>query len=153
MIKRWIILIGVVWLVCGSGFSLALADSKPSAPYHNPAMPGPSEPAYWLDRGGLFATYGNYTAAIKAYRKALDLDPKISEAYFSMGLALAELGRTDQAFAQVERAIVINPNDARYYYGRARIFLITGQAEKAQADFDRSATMGHYDAIVYLSQR
>ena len=51
-----------------------------AADYDNVAIPDKQGPAYWLDQGGLFATYGNYPAAIEAYQKVIDLDAENAEA-------------------------------------------------------------------------
>ena len=38
---------------------------------------------YWFDKGALCATYGNDSAAIKYFQKAIVLDPQRSGAYFA----------------------------------------------------------------------
>ena len=127
----------------------ALAQPAKSV-YVNPAVPGPDKAAYWLDRGGLFSTYGNYPAAIKAYKKALELDPNQSETYFDLGLAYAEMNEFDQALEQINKAIDLAPDMGRYYYGRARVLLISGQRERAMPDFQKAADLGNRDALDYL---
>ena len=61
------------------------------AEYSNPSTGDDTNVAYWLDLGGLYAAYGNFSAAVKAYKKALDLDPDDSAAYFDLSLALCEI--------------------------------------------------------------
>jgi Flp pilus assembly protein TadD len=123
-----------------------------AADYDNAAISDKQSPAYWLDQGGLFATYGNYAAAIEAYKKVLTLDPQNAEAYFDIGVAYGELDEFDSALLHINKAITLEPGQSRYYYGRAWVYLIYGQSEKAVDDFKRAAEMGNPDAIIYLEQ-
>ena len=121
-------------------------------PYFNPAVGGPESPSYWVDLGGLYATYGSYQAAVKAYEKALNLDPNSSTIYYDLAVAQAELGHMDQALDYVNKAISMAPDQDRYYYARARILLLTGRLDRAVEDFRKAAGLGNPDAIAYLNQ-
>ena len=134
-------------------FTLLILPAVPvSAEYLNQAVTNTNDPDYWLDRGGLFATYGSYSAALKAYRKALDLDAGNSKAYYNMALAHAELGDFDPALSEIDKAISLDPESGRYYYGRAWIFLRAGKKAEAEKDFKKAAELGNSDARAYLNQ-
>jgi len=109
-----------------------------------------NDPAYWIDRGGLYATYGSYAAAIKAYDKALTLDANNSKTYFNRGLSYAELGDYTTALVDINKAISLNPGQAEYFYGRGRVALLSGKDDQALADFMKAAEMGDRDAAGYL---
>jgi superkiller protein 3 len=130
----------------------ATAQQRP-AEYTNPAVSDETDPAYWLDLGGLFATYGNYTAAVEAYQKALELNPNFHQAYFDLGLAYMEMKKLDQALEQINKAISLSPGVAHYYYGRGRVMLLSGQSVKANEDFQKAADMGDRDAKAYLQNQ
>jgi superkiller protein 3 len=132
--------------------SVFYSGSSMAADYDNVAIVDKQGPAYWLDQGGLFATYGNYTAAIEAYQKALALDPQNAEAHFDIGVAYGELDEFDSALLHINKAIALEPGQGRYYYGRAWVYLISGRSDKALDDFKKAAEMGDPDAIVYLEQ-
>jgi tetratricopeptide (TPR) repeat protein len=136
--------------VCAA--SVFFSGASMAADYDNVAIADNQGPAYWLDRGGLFATYGNYAAAIEAYQKVLVLDPQHAEAYFDIGVAYGELDEFDSALLHINKAITLDPGQGRYYYGRAWVYLISGQSGKAMDDFKKAAEMGDPDAIVYLEQ-
>jgi tetratricopeptide (TPR) repeat protein len=148
----------IIMMLFGLGMVFGLcqgesaAQSPTGTPYHNPAMPGPDEALYWLDQGGLLATYGNYPAAARAYRKALELAPNSSEGHFDLGVTLAEMGRLDEGLAQVDHALSLNPQEARYHYGRGRILLLSGQPAQALADFSKAASLGSIDALVFMAR-
>jgi tetratricopeptide (TPR) repeat protein len=152
MTMRILMMLFSLGLIVGLCQGEAPAQPTSGTAYHNPAMPGPDEALYWLDQGGLFATYGNYQAAVRAYTKALELDSNSSEGHFNLGLALAEMGQLDDGLARIEKALSLNSQEARYYYGRGRILLLAGQPAKALADFSRAADMGNTDALTFMAR-
>ena len=132
---------------------MALPVSSAWAEYVNSAITNPNDAIYWLDQGGLFATYGNYTAAVEAYKKALALDANNSEAYFNLSVAHAELGELDLALEEINRAIAMDSSQDRYYYSRAWLLLRSGRMDEAVNNFRKAADMGNLDAITYLQER
>ena len=132
----------------------ALSVSPLMADYSNPAVAADSQdPVYWLDQGGLFATYGNYFRAVEAYKKALALDDNNSKAHYDIALAYGELGELEQALAEINRAISLDAEPSRYYYGRAWILLKSGRSDEAMNDFQKAADIGNLDALAYLRGR
>lgn len=129
---------------------LVLAAAPVAAQYVNEKLTDDNDPTYWLDRGGLYATYGSYSAAIKAYEKALALDADNSKAFFNRGLSYAELGDLNQALVDINKAISIDPSQGGYYYGRGRVLLLSAKKDQAMEDFKKAAELGDLDAISYL---
>ena len=142
-----IIAIGLAFLLGAVPLKAAADD----APYVNPAVNGPEAPVYWVDLGGLYATYGAFPAAIKAYEKALTLDPSSSTIHFDLAIAHAELGQMDQALDLANKAITLDPQEGRYYYARAWILLKSGRQAEAMQDFSKAAELGNQDAMAYLN--
>lgn len=140
----------MVGLVFSAGAAGPMAGA---AEYHNPAVAGEDSPSYWLDRGALLATYGNYPAAIEFYKKALALDPNLSVAYFNLALAHFGNGELGQALATINQALIMEPENGRYLYGRGWILLQGYGADRAEADFKRAAELGSRDAQDYLQGR
>ena len=137
-------------LVCALMLN-ALWVSPLMAGYSNPAVAADSQdPAFWLDRGAFFATYGNYVRAVEAYQKVLTLDDNNGKAHYDIALAYGELGELDQALTEINRAIALDAGTSRYYYGRAWILLKSGHSAEAMNDFQKAASMGDQDAIDYL---
>ncbi|MGD9369004.1 MAG: tetratricopeptide repeat protein [Desulfobacteraceae bacterium] len=129
---------------------LLLTATQVAAQYVNEKITDVNDPNYWLDRGGLYATYGSYNAAIKAYEKALALDADNSKAFFNRGLSYAELGDLNQALVDINKAISIDPTQGSYYYGRGRVLLLSSKKDRALEDFNKAAELGDLDAISYL---
>jgi tetratricopeptide (TPR) repeat protein len=107
----------------------------------------------WFEKGLLLSVYGNYKAAVQAFRKVLEAAPDRSAAHFQMGVAYGEMGNTAEALAAIDKAIALDPGRGAYYYGRGRVYLMAGDREKAMADFGEAARMGNRDAKRYLKHR
>ena len=105
---------------------------------------------YWFDKGALCATYGNDKAAIKFFRKAIELDPRRSGAYFAQGISYGQLEQFDKALPLVNKAIEMEPENGLYIYGRGRVHLLAGDKEKAMADFKKAAELNDEDAQAYM---
>ena len=148
IIKRWMKAAGLTALCL-----FLLLTSPAAADYFNSAITDPNDPVYWLDQGGLFATYGSYSAAVEAYKKALALDANNSKAYYDLALAYGELGDLDQALVEINRAIALDADQGPYYYGRAWILLKDGRMAAAKENFQKAADLGNLDAIAYLQER
>jgi len=106
---------------------------------------------YWFDRGALCATYGNDSAAIKYFQKAISLDPQRSDAYFEQGVSYGQLEIFFKAIALINKAIEMNPHNGLYYYGRARVYLLADEKEEALEDFKKAAELDDEDAQNYLN--
>lgn len=124
-----------------------------SAEYSNPSAGDETNVAYWLDLGGLYNTYGNYSAAVKAYKKALDLGHDDCAAYFNLSLAYCQMGLYGDSLEAIKQAISRKPQNGKYYYGQAWILIKAGKVAEAQAIFQHAADLEDPDAIAYLKSQ
>ena len=108
---------------------------------------------YWFNKGVLFAVYGNEKAAIASFKKAIELAPQWSGAYFQLGVAYGEIGEYDAALKSIDRAIELDAKKGAYFYGRGRVLLLSGNYLKAQEDFKKAAALGDKDAMRYLEKQ
>ena len=136
----------VIFLIIGITLPMGFAqDVGAAAP-----EPVVKDAAYWVDQGGLAATYGAYDSAIKYYKKALAMGFEKSQVYFNMGISYGELGEYPLAMAYLDKAIHLNPDNGTYYYGRGRVYLLSGDKDMAMADFEHAVEIGSKDAQRYL---
>jgi len=110
-----------------------------------------NDPQYWMGKGGLYASYGNQEAAIKSFRKALELDPENIRAAFNLGLAYAENGDYDKALGFINKAVSRAPENGNYLYGRGWVHLLAGDPEKAMQAIGKAAALGNPDALEYMN--
>lgn len=83
--------------------------------------------------------------AIRASKRALELDPNLAEAHASCGLAYLVSQDFEKAEAELNRALELNPRlyEAYYYYGRARFH--QGDMEMAAKLFAMAAEVNPED--------
>ncbi len=112
-----------------------------------------AEAGEWFEKGVLFSVYGNYNAAVRAFKKAADLVPDWSEAYFQLGVSYGEAGRFEDAVSSIDKAIELDGSKGIYYYGRGRVYLMAGDKAKAMEDFSKAADMRDEDAKRYLKKQ
>ena len=71
---------------------------------------------YALGNWYLESTQRQYSLAINAYKRALELDPDCAAVYHSLGFAYYKEGEFDLARDALQKAIELNPLNANYHY-------------------------------------
>jgi Flp pilus assembly protein TadD len=66
------------------------------------------------------------------------LDPAAARAHHGRGLALARLGRDEEALEAYNRAIELDPGEARTHYNRACALALLGRTDDALRDLQRA---------------
>ena len=66
----------------------------------------------WNNEGIALFNTGHYAEALRAYDKALELDPDYSSAWFNKSTALDELERYEEAMRAFDKALELNPEEA-----------------------------------------
>ncbi|MFL5347999.1 MAG: tetratricopeptide repeat protein [Hyalangium sp.] len=84
------------------------------------------------------STAGDHQAAIHAFDKVLDEDPKHSPALSAKGFSLARLGRPSEALHCFERAIELEPSIADNYRHAALCQLELDEPEEASTLLERA---------------
>ena len=75
---------------------------------------------------------GDLEGAVAAYREALALDADYADALEGLSMALADLGRFDEAIAAAERAAALMPDEILSYTNVSRIYQRAGDVPKAE---------------------
>lgn len=87
-------------------------------------------------RGEAAARVKNWHAAIKEYRRTVELDPKFVKARISLADALTELGQLDQAVVVLTVAVFTAPDYYDAVYRRGRTCLRMENYRQALRDMD-----------------
>lgn len=76
------------------------------------------------------------------------LDPKLCALHIDRGAALCELGRLDEALAELHEALKINPRNLHAYYDVAMVLDRKGLREKAVAVLRKALVMSPNDPLI-----
>lgn len=85
------------------------------------------------------------TPALADAEKALSLIPERAEPYALRGLISLELGRIDEAFADLDKAIARGLRGAIYYNGRGRAHELKKNREAAISDYEQVLSLVELD--------
>lgn len=77
---------------------------------------------YWFQQGLDLYNQEKFEESLTAYEKALELDPKDSEAWNNMGIDLGLLGRYDEALTAFNNAVELNDSYAEAWYNMGVIY-------------------------------
>jgi Flp pilus assembly protein TadD len=103
----------------------------------------------WFEKGHKLVGSGNYTDAVKAFSKAIELNPKDVSAYKSRGIAYAKLGNTQQAINDYNKAIELNPKDVSAYKSRGIAYRELGNYQQAVNNFNKDIELHPKGAWAY----
>jgi len=79
--------------------------------------------------------------AIEDLKKAIELDPKLAEAYVSLGRAYFQMNLTDEATAEFEKAVLVDPNNLRAHIYLAQDYAQAGKNNKVIEHLSKAAEL------------
>ena len=94
------------------------------------------------ERGWAFERSGEFTQAIGAFSRALELRPDFADAYFGRAWVRDRLDQLDQATTDYGRAIQIEPKFAAAYGSRGVALFYLDQLAEAELDFAQALRLG-----------
>jgi tetratricopeptide (TPR) repeat protein len=80
--------------------------------------------------------------AIDLYRKALEIDPKYTDALHGLGMALSNRGRHDEAVDAAKRLIEIDNDDVLAHTSLSMFYMAQGRIEEAEKEGNVAKIMG-----------
>jgi tetratricopeptide (TPR) repeat protein len=83
----------------------------------------------------------HFTDARRALERALQIDPKLADAEYQLGILADEQGSGEEAFRHFEHAVELQPQHARALAGLGRHYLQAGDLEKAQSLLQQSVAV------------
>jgi tetratricopeptide (TPR) repeat protein len=105
----------------------------------SPVFCGPASAATdWFERGLLELNRNQYEAAVKAFSKAIEVDPGNHQAYNNRGIAWCQTGGYDQAIADYNKAIEIGGSSAEVYNNRGVAWFHKIEYDLAIEDYNRA---------------
>lgn len=84
----------------------------------------------------------DWAAADREFRRAIELKPRYVIAHHWRGLFLGEMGRFDEAFAEMQRALELDPVSAPVYADYGRVLYWARRYDEAQEKYEKVEEMG-----------
>lgn len=97
----------------------------------------------FYNRGLAYIREKKYEEAIVDFSHAIQLNPKVTQAYYSRALAYYALGQHTKAMADLDRALLLNSKDSSAQYVRGLIFEHRACVIAAKQAFSASEAMGN----------
>jgi len=91
----------------------------------------PGSSRAWAQQGLLHEKADRIPEALRAYRKAVRLDPRYVEARFLLGRCCADHGRLGEALIQLEEALALDPGEPRASVELGILYLVKGRSADA----------------------
>ena len=93
------------------------------------------------NQGVKYQQQGQLDLAIKEYTQAIEIDPKLPQAYLNRGNAYIAQGDYDRAIADCHKAIALNPKFAEAYHNRGLAYALKGDYAFALIDLDTAIAL------------
>src|SRR5271169_3724713 len=104
----------------------------------------------WSHKGSELINSEKYNEAIKAYDKAIEINPHDSYAWDGKGVALGKLGKSDEAKTAFDKAIEIYPQYSKAWYNKGLALDQLNKYDEAIKAFDKAIEVNpHYSAAWY----
>lgn len=97
-----------------------------------------NDPTYYINLGTELRASRKVEDAIAAYRRAIQIDFRNTQAYQELGRTLYDQGRLEEAIAIYGRAVQISSNNAEAYCGLGNALLEQKRPEEAIAAYRRA---------------
>jgi tetratricopeptide (TPR) repeat protein len=99
--------------------------------------------------GRMASDLGKLDEAIEKYAKALEIDPKDTDGYDGLGVALNAKGKHDEAIMQYKKVLEIDPKDASAYGNWGVALDDEGKHDEAIMQYKKVLEINPKDAIAY----
>ena len=103
----------------------------------------------WFEKGYASSISRNYSDAIDAFSKAIELSPRMANSYLNRGTNYLLVGKHSQAIEDFDRVIEINPKYAAAYYNRGLSSTGLGNYRQGIEDFDKAIELNPKFAEAY----
>jgi len=105
----------------------------------------------WKEQGKILLQENQYSAAIKSFNRAIELDPAAADLLHWRGEALADLGRYEEALRDFEGAILRQPTHVPHWVARGMVLIHLQQYEAALESCDKALSLapGNQEAWLF----
>ncbi len=110
------------------------------------------DPAVLQSMGAAYYQLGDSAKALEYYTRALEIDDRLAEAYYSRSLIYSEQGKYDEAIRDCTLAININRTYANAFQNRGVAYIYKNYPDRAIADFTEALELNPRKADAYFNR-
>ncbi|MCJ7444174.1 MAG: tetratricopeptide repeat protein [Methanotrichaceae archaeon] len=123
---------------CGDHYGVINLDSGLEEQCSLDKLRSEAEATLWDDKAHALYDQGKYDEAIRAYDKAIKLDPNHADAWNNKGNAFFNLNKYDKAISAYDKAIGLDPVKARSWFNKGNALKIIGKYNHAIEAYDKA---------------
>ncbi len=101
----------------------------------------PSYDSMWTKAGLARMQHGQYTEAIKAYQRAVSINPGLFQAWMGMGAAMEERRRLSESRQAYEKAVSIKPDSPFAHFSLGSVLAKEGDVSRARKEYQRALSL------------
>jgi Tfp pilus assembly protein PilF len=140
-----VVLIALVPLAISSTATAQQKNAGQAAPQQLDSAPA------LVKQGQDFIRTRQFNEAIDVLRKAIQLQPNLSDAHVQLAIALMGTGQRDEAMAETRKAIEVDPNNARAYVAQGNIESSMRRYDEAIAAYKQAANLDPNYLSAYMN--
>lgn len=103
----------------------------------------------FLRKGKELLSGGHFPAAVNDFSKAIELNPKLAEAYQLRGWILFFMGKPSQALSDLDLAIKLDPNKYDSWTSRGEVLRQLAKYDESRQDFDKAIKLKPKEPSAY----
>jgi tetratricopeptide (TPR) repeat protein len=101
-------------------------------------------------RGNILSETDQHPRALAEFKKALDIDPKLPQAYLFYGIELDKVDQTEDALHALRECVRLAPGMPNSHYYLGKVLLKKGEAVKAVEQLQAAIDIDPQYALAYL---
>ena len=90
-----------------------------------------------------------YKEAIEFLKKAIELNPEFSEAYYNLGISYERLGKHKDAIEMLKKTIELSPDNPNAYYALGYVYYQKKKYKKAIDAFEHTVSLQPNNAFAF----
>ena len=90
------------------------------------------ESHHWFQRGVALYEKGDYSGAITAFDKAIEIDPSIAEAWNNRGLALVQTGQYRESLESFNKTLSLKPDHENALKAKKIVLKLLGNQKNTE---------------------
>jgi tetratricopeptide (TPR) repeat protein len=118
----------------------------------NRAIALSKRPAFYMNRGTVYAALKRYEGALADYTQAIALDPNYVNAYYNRGTVYRDQKRYEEALAEYNQAIALDPNYVGAYNNRGTVYSDLKRYEEALAEYTQAIALDPNFVYAYYNR-